>query len=107
ERYEGEGVGVRWRSFGPSATARRAHPQHDLLITRLVWLPGLGRAASMRWWRHHPEHAGRSWLKVRRDQKYKAEPKCEEQSRLNGEGDARWRGEKGEGWPEPGQTAPQ
>ena len=79
---KGKGVGVRWRSFRPSATVRRAHPQHDLLITRLGWLPGLGRAASMRG--YTTENRGDdSWLNVRRDQKYKAEPNREEQTQRN------------------------
>ena len=48
----------------------------------IVWLPGLGRAASMRG--YTTENRGDdSWLNVRRDQKYKAEPNREEQTQRN------------------------
>ena len=55
--------------------------EEDALTTRsvdnsIVWLPGLGRAASMRWWRHHPEQ-GKIMAKR------KAEPNCEERTQLN------------------------
>src|SRR6516164_1162824 len=49
----------------------------------IVWLPGLGRAASNALVQAPSRIGGRSWLNVRRDQKYKSEESCEEETQLN------------------------